>query len=206
MTEDRRGATTDWDDIYRRLNTTQAAIEQTQTPSGEISRQILRNRARQLALEPPEPASDVLSVAVIEFCLASETYGIELTSVREIIPLKELTPVPCTPPFVLGLMNIRGQLLSVISLKKFFQLPEKGLTDLNKVIVVSVGGFEIGILADAVLTVKTILLSEIQPAIHTFTGIHAQYLKGITREQTILLNLQELVTDQKLIISEQVDG
>ncbi|HNJ40221.1 MAG TPA: chemotaxis protein CheW [Acidobacteriota bacterium] len=206
MTEDRRGATTDWDDIYHRLNTTQAAIEQTQTPSGEISRQILRNRARQLALEPPEPASDVLSVAVIEFCLASETYGIELTSVREIIPLKELTPVPCTPPFVLGLMNIRGQLLSVISLKKFFQLPEKGLTDLNKVIVVSVGGFEIGILADAVLTVKTILLSEIQPAIHTFTGIHAQYLKGITREQTILLNLQELVTDQKLIISEQVDG
>ncbi|HNG92154.1 MAG TPA: chemotaxis protein CheW [Acidobacteriota bacterium] len=206
MTEDTRVATIDWDDIYRRLNTTQAAIEQTQTPSGEISRQILRNRARQLALEPPEPASDVLSVAVIEFCLASETYGIELTSVREIIPLKELTPVPCTPPFVLGLINIRGQLLSVISLKKFFQLPEKGLTDLNKVIVVSVGGFEIGILADAILTVKTILLSEIQPAIHTFTGIHAQYLKGITREQTILLNLQELVTDQKLIISEQVDG
>ncbi len=206
MTEDTRVATIDWDDIYRRLNTTQAAIEQTQTPSEEMSRQILRNRARQLALEPPEPASDVLSVAVIEFCLASETYGIELTSVREIIPLKELTPVPCTPPFVLGLINIRGQLLSVISLKKFFQLPEKGLTDLNKVIVVSVGGFEIGILADAILTVKTILLSEIQPAIHTFTGIHAQYLKGITREQTILLNLQELVTDQKLIISEQVDG
>lgn len=206
MAEDDQVVVTDWDDIYRRLNTTQAAIEQTQTPSGEASRQILHNRARQLALEPPEPASDVLSVAVIEFCLASETYGIELTSVREIIPLKELTPVPCTPPFVLGLINIRGQLLSVISIKKFFQLPEKGLTDLNKVIVVSVGGFEIGILADAVLTVKTILLSEIQPAIHTFTGIHAQYLKGITRDQTILLNLQELVTDQKLIISEQVDG
>lgn len=206
MADDERVAMTDWDDIYRRLNTTQAAIAQTQTPSGEATRHILRNRARQLALEPPESAADVLSVAVIEFCLASETYAIELTSVREIIPLKELTPVPCTPPFVLGLINIRGQLLSVISIKKFFQLPEKGLTDLNKVIVVSVGGFEIGILADVVLTAKTILLSEIQPAIHTFTGIHAQFLKGITRDQTILLDLQALVTDQKLIISEQVDG
>ena len=206
MAEDERVAMMDWDDIYRRLNTAQAAIGQTRTPSEEATRQILHHRARQLALEPPEAVSDVLSVTVIEFCLASETYAVELTSVREIIPLKELTPVPCTPPFVLGLINIRGQLLSVISIKKFFQLPEKGLTDLNKVIVVSVGGFEIGILADAILTVKTILLSEIQPAIHTFTGIQAQYLKGITHDQTILLDLQALVTDQKLIISEQVDG
>lgn len=47
--------------------------------------------------------------------------------VREIYPLKEFTPIPCTPPFVLGIINVRGQILSVIDIKKFFDLPEKGL-------------------------------------------------------------------------------
>ncbi|MBI4750546.1 MAG: purine-binding chemotaxis protein CheW [Acidobacteria bacterium] len=203
MAEAERITPIDWDNIYHRLKTTQAAGEQA---GPEETRRILRARARQLALEPRETTSDFPCVAVVEFWLASEIYCVELSAVREIFPLRELTPVPCTPPFVLGLINIRGQLLSVIDIKKFFQLPEKGLTELNKVIVVSIEGFEIGLLADAVLGVKAIPLSEIQPSVHLFTGVQAEYLKGVTGERAILLDIQRLVMDRQLIISEQVDG
>ncbi len=196
----------DWTSLYQQLQTAQAAIEQAQAPTLEETQRILRTRARQLALEPQETTSNSPCVAVVEFCLASERYCIELASVREILPLKDLTPVPCTPPFVLGLINIRGQILSVIDIKKFFQLPEKGLTELNKVIVVSVAGFEIGLLADTVLGVKAVPLSEIQPSVHSFTGVQAEFLKGVTRERAILLDIERLVTDRQLIISEQVDG
>jgi len=70
-----------------------------------------------------------------------------------------------------------GQILSVIDIKKFFGLPEKGLTDLNKVIVVRTQQMELGILADAVLGVRAIGLSDLQNSLPTLTGIRAEYLR-----------------------------
>jgi purine-binding chemotaxis protein CheW len=63
-------------------------------------------------------------IEVVEFLLAHEKYGIESKCVREVYPLKELTPVPCTPSFVRSIINVRGKILSVIDIKKFFELPE----------------------------------------------------------------------------------
>ncbi|MBI2998359.1 MAG: chemotaxis protein CheW, partial [Deltaproteobacteria bacterium] len=107
---------------------------------------------------------------IVEFFLASEKYGVESSYVREIYPLKELTPVPCTPSFVLGIINVRGQILSVIDIKKFFDLPEKGLTDLNKVLILRNDRMEFGILADAVLSVNRASINDIQPGLPTLTG------------------------------------
>lgn len=87
---------------------------------------------------------------MVEFLLAHEKYGIEPDYLREIFPLKTLTPIPCTPPFVLGVTNLRGEVLSVIDLKKFFELPDKGLTDFTKVIVLESETMAFGILADSV--------------------------------------------------------
>ena len=64
--------------------------------------------------------------------------------------------MPCTPPFILGIINVRGQILAVIDLKRFFNLPDKGLSDLNKVIILRRGGLEVGLLADAVAGVQAI--------------------------------------------------
>src|SRR5439155_26042073 len=102
-------------------------------------------RARVLAQEPAETAALEERLEVIEFRLADEQYGLESAYVREVYPMKELTPLPCTPPFVLGLINLRGQILSVIDIKKFFGLPERGLTDLNKALVVRTEVRQLGI-------------------------------------------------------------
>lgn len=90
---------------------------------------------------------------------------------REVYPIKELTPLPCTPSFVLGIINVRGQILTVIDLRRFFDLPIKGLTDLNKVIVIEHHEGELGVLADAILGVRSLCSSEIRPAPSTLTGV-----------------------------------
>jgi purine-binding chemotaxis protein CheW len=196
----------DWSTVHRCLEAARAALEHGMMPTPEDKKQILRARAQALAREPHEEALNQETVEVVEFLLAYETYGVESFCVREVYPLKAFTPLPCTPPFVLGLINIRGQILSVIDLKKFFDLPEKGLTDLNKVIVVHDATMAFGILADAILGVRSIPLKDIQPSLPTLTGIREAYLKGVTRERLVLLDAGKLLADHTLIVREEVEG
>jgi purine-binding chemotaxis protein CheW len=113
-----------WSEIRRRLEQAEAALEQGFVPSSVEKKQILQARARALA-EESKKDEGAQSVEVVEFLLASERYGIKSDCVREIYPMKQFTPLPCTPSFVLGIISVRGQILSVIDIKKFFDLPEK---------------------------------------------------------------------------------
>jgi purine-binding chemotaxis protein CheW len=140
---------------------------------------------------------------VLEFRLASETYAIETVYVRATSPLRELTPLPGTPAFLLGLINLRGQILSVIDLKRFFDLPEKGLTDLNRVIIVHGEEMEFGLLADEILGVRSLRRDEIQPPLPTLTGIREEYLLGVSRERTVVLNGRKLLTDPALVVNDE---
>jgi purine-binding chemotaxis protein CheW len=94
-------------------------------------------------------------------------------------------------------------MLSVIDIKKFFDLPEKGLTDLNKLIVLDSGAMRFGILADAIVGVRHIPLAEIQPSLPTLTGIREKYLKGVTAGRTVVLDAEKLIADEKIIVQEQ---
>jgi purine-binding chemotaxis protein CheW len=165
---------------------------------------ILRKRAKVLAkqLEPDQDAGANLDI--LEFRLAFETYAIEMRWVAETYPLKELTPLPCTPPFVAGIINVRGRIMSVIDIRKFFDLPEKGLTDLNKVIIMHDEGMEFGILADELLGTRSIPLAEVQPPLPTLTGIREEYLKGLTRERTAILDGARLLADKNLVVHEEI--
>jgi purine-binding chemotaxis protein CheW len=143
---------------------------------------------------------------IVEFVLGPEHYGIESRNIREIHPLSEFTPLPCTPAFVLGLVNVRGQILSIINIKKLFDLPEKGLTELNKVIVVHANRMEVGVQADAVLGVRPIALEELRPDLPTLTGIRAEYLKGITKDSLVVLDVETILTDEKILVDEVVNA
>jgi purine-binding chemotaxis protein CheW len=171
----------------------------------EAKKQLLKARARELARdgEKEKPAGE--SIEVVEFLLAYEKYGIQSSYIREIYPLRELTPVPCTPPFVLGIINVRGEIVSVIDMKKFFDLPERGLTDLNKVIIVHDDTMEFGILADAILGVRSILREEIQPSLPTLTGIRADYLTGVTKEPLVLLDVAKMLSAKNLVVYDEME-
>jgi purine-binding chemotaxis protein CheW len=195
----------DWSEIHRRVETAQAALERGLRPTAEEKRAILKERAKALAREPKENEAAEAQLEIVEFLLDYERYGIESSYVREVHPLKELTPLPGTPPFVLGIINVRGRILSVVDIKKFFDLREKGLTDLNKVIILQSDEMEFGVLADVILGVRTIPLGELQPSLPTLTGIREDYLRGVTGERVVILDAEKLLSDPKMIVHQDVE-
>ncbi len=201
-TGEKKSSATDWQEVRKCIGAAADLLNRGVTPEKE--KQILKARAQALALETGREEAAAECLEILEFLLGYETYGIELSYVNETLPLKDITPVPCTPPFVLGLLNVRGRIVSVIDIKKFFDLPEKGLTDLNKVIIVHDGEMEFGILADVISGVRTITLAELQPSLPTLTGIREEYLKGVTRERLVVLDGKKLLTDRNIIIHEEI--
>ena len=195
----------DWQKIYERLENTRTAAEDGLRESPEERRNVLKNRARALA-RPPEIENVEAYLEVVEFGLAGETYAVESIYVRDVHPLKELTPLPCTPPFVLGIVNLRGQILSVVDLKKFCDLPEKGLSDLDRVIVLRAGEMEFGVLADSIGGARRIRMSELQGSLPTLTDVREEYLKGVTGERTVVLDAGKLLADTDIIVHEEVEG
>ncbi len=196
------GGQIDWSAIRRRLEAVEAAIKRGSSPSPEERKRILKKRADLLARESPGGRSED-TIEVVEFMLADERYGIESNYVREVYPLKAYTPLPCTPPFVLGLVNVRGRIISVIDIKKFFELPEKGITDLNKVIILHNYNMEFGILADLILGVRGIDIKGIQPSLPTLTGIREGYLRGIAADRLVLLDPEKLLSDNRIVVHEE---
>ena len=173
-------------------------------PVPQDKKQILKARARSLAREAKTERAAEAHLELVEFVLGNERYGIESVFVREVYPLKELTPLPCTPRFVKGIINVRGQILTVIDLKAFFELPDKGISDLNKVLILRAGAMELGILADATTGMRSVLLSDLQPSLPTLTGIRAEYLRGVTYDRLVVLDVEKMLSDEKIVVNEEV--
>jgi len=196
----------DWAELRARMDAAKAAGDRAWTPGADETARILRERALALALEPGAAQAPEHGIEVIEFGLAHERYAVESAHVREVYPLENLTPLPCTPAFVLGIVNLRGEIVSVIDLRKFFDLPQTGLPDLNKVIVLESARMVFGILADVIHGVRCIPLAEIQPSLPTLTGIREKYLKGITAQRTVVLDAAKLLADEDIVVQQRVDA
>ena len=192
----------DWEELKRRLDAVRARAGQEATPAARDEKRILHDRAHELAREPKAAMEAGSTLDVVVFDLDGERYGIELLGVREVCALKELTPVPCTPAFVLGIINLRGEIHTVIDLKKFFDLPESGLTELNKILILNSGDMRLGILADAIQGVRTVRLADMEPSLPTLTGIRADYLRGVTNERLIVLDAAKILSDEHLLVHE----
>ena len=194
-----------WNEFQKRIAVFQEAVERGFEPSQEEKNKILKSRAESLAKEEKRDEEDAVYLDVVEFLLAHEKYAFELTYIREVYPLKELTPLPGTPPFVLGIINYRGQILSIIDLKKFFDLPERGLTDLNRVIILNSEDMEFGILADEIIGTRSVPMKTIQPSLPTLTGIRAEYLKGVTGDRVVILDGEKILSDIKILVHEDIE-
>ena len=167
---------------------------------------ILKDRAKELSEAPEEEVITEDCIEVVEFVLAYEKYAVESNFIDEVYPMKDFTPVPGTPDFVLGIINLRGKIMSVIDIRKFFDLPVKGLSNLNRVLVVKTPEMELGILSDFILGVGMILKKNIHPPLPTMTGIRSKYLHGITDEGLVILDVIKVLSDPDIIIHDEMEG
>lgn len=164
----------------------------------------LKERASVMAKETEEKKSTSELTEVIAFSLVTEIYGIESAFVREVYPLRDFTPLPGVPSYILGIINVRGQILPVVDLKKFFNLSEIGLGELNKVLILNNGQMEFGILADVVHGTQSIDNDDIKSIPPTVTGIGEEYIKGVTTERLIVLDGEKLLSDRNIVVNDEI--
>jgi purine-binding chemotaxis protein CheW len=157
-----------------------------------------------MALEADKEQGTSDTIEIIEFALATESYGIEASYVREVYPLKDFTVLPGVPSYILGIINVRGQILPVVNLKKFLSLSEKGLSEMNKVIILCNNEMEFGIVADVVEGIRTLSIDGIMTTPVTVTGIGEKYMKGVTREHLVILDAGAILNDEKIIFHKEI--
>jgi purine-binding chemotaxis protein CheW len=171
-------------------------------PTPAQKRQILRARAHALAQEDSQQHAPEESLRVIEFRLAHEKYAVEAAFVREVYQIKHLTPLPCTPPFVLGIVNIRGRILSIVDLRAFFALPHDGGLDHNTAIILRADALEFGVLTNGILGARSVPYSTIQDTLPALSGIRTEYLLGVTQDHTIILDAECILSDRRILVGQ----
>jgi purine-binding chemotaxis protein CheW len=167
-------------------------------------RALLKMRTIAMATEPEQKQETSEKIEIIEFILAAESYGIESAFVREVYSLRDFTPLPGVHPYIYCIINVRGQILPVIDLEKFLNLPGKGLGELNKVIILRNESMEFGIMADVVVGTLLLALDDLLVASVAETGTRVKYLKGITKEHMMVLDAESILNDEKIIVNEEV--
>lgn len=165
---------------------------------------ILKQRARLLMVKPRKYDKSPEKIELLEFSISDEHYGIVVEYICEVISSKEFTPLPCTPNFILGIINVRGKIIAVMNLKKFLNLPDKTEIGNNKIIMVKHGDIELGILADEIFGSRDVILNKLQPAVTTVSGILNDYITGVTEDRLIVLNIKTLLENDRIIINEEV--
>lgn len=196
----------DWPRIHRQIEAAGAALRGEAALSTEAQTRILRQRARSLASPPLDAGAGGTGLEIVEFRLAQEHYAVEASWVGEVLPLRQLTELPCAPRFVAGIIAVHGRVVAVLDLRVFFELERAGLGDTSRVIVLRGATMEAGILADAVLGSSSIPILRIQPGLPTLTGVRAGFLKGVAPGPVVVLDAGKLLASTSLVVNEEVKG
>lgn len=156
-----------------------------------------------MAQRPTGDTASASLIPVVGFVLYPEHYAVEVTYVKEVLKLHEFTPMPGTPSFVVGVVNYRGSILSVLNLKTLFGLTGRGLTELNKIVVLRCDDMEFGVLADSVTGNHNLSADQLAPPpLHTDSA-GMSFLKGTTPEGIILLDAYQMLKSNKLIVNQK---
>ncbi len=136
----------------------------------------------------------------VTFTLAEETYAIDVMQVQEVLRVSEIAPVPGAPDYVLGIINLRGNVVAVIDARARFGLPPHEMDDMTRIVIIEAKDNVIGILVDSVAEVVELDKSEIEPAPAVGNDETARYIKGVANHNgnlIILVDLNNLLSEEE---------
>jgi purine-binding chemotaxis protein CheW len=196
----------DWDQVRGRLARIDAAVAGAARLSPEQAQAVMQERARALARVPARPPDAAEVIEVATFSLAKELYAIETRHVCEVARFVDVTPVAGAPDFFAGLLNLRGEILAVFDVRRFFGLPAAGVSDLSRVIVLGRERVEFGMLADALGEVRSLRIDELHELPGSVAGISREFVRGVTAGAMIVLDGAVMLRDERLFIDQAEDS
>ncbi len=131
-------------------------------------------------------------VQLVVFRLGNEEYGVEITQVREIIKMKEITRIPNAPDFVEGVINLRGQITTVTDLRKRLRTNGSSTNDQTRIIIVELENSTIGMIVDSVSEVLRLAKNEIDSTPEIVSNLETKYIRGVGKLKDRLLILLDL--------------
>lgn len=142
-----------------------------------------------------EDSDDILQI--VTFKVGEEEFSVSILKVQEIIRMSEITKVPSSPPFVEGVINLRGKVIPVIDSRKRFGLPAVERTEEARIIVVDSDGKIVGLIVDSVTEVLRLSTNTVEPPPDIVGGVDSEYIDGVGKldnRLVILLNLDKVLT------------
>lgn len=202
-TEPRDGAEgMDWQEVRKRLEAAQQALER----GGELSEteelRVLRNRAEALSHPPQDPVDSNEMLELVSFMMADEQFAVSAATVREVTELASVTPLPGGPDFLLGVANLRGQVTPLIDLGIFFGAGRKPPPERFSVLVMGNDRSEFGIRVDRVDEVLMLRGDQILPPPGNISGVAREFLLGVTADAMMILDGEVLLRSERLYMDE----
>ena len=136
----------------------------------------------------------------VTFSLAEETYGIDVMRVQEVLPMSEIAPVPGAPPYVLGIINLRGNVVTVIDTRMRFGLQSRESDNASRIVVIETGDQVAGILVDSVAEVINVSEGEVDTAPNVGNDESSKYIYGVVSrgdELLILVDVDKLLSREE---------
>jgi len=145
------------------------------------------------------------SKQLVTFQLGEELYGINIMDVKEIVRVQSVRAIPNAPSYVEGIFHLRNEIIPIINLHKRFHLKKIAVTEedelLSGFVILDIDGMKLGIIIDKVSRVVTIERDEIQPPPQMVSGIGAEYIQGVIRQEKgylIILDIRDLFNSKEL--------
>ncbi|WP_340680588.1 chemotaxis protein CheW [Paraglaciecola sp.] len=136
----------------------------------------------------------------VTYKLGEETYGINVMQVQEVLRYTEIAPVPGAPDYVLGIINLRGNVVTVIDTRSRFGLPSSDISDNSRIVIIESDEQVVGIMVDSVAEVVYLRSSEIDSAPNVGTEESAKFIQGVSNRDgqlLILVDLNKLLNDEE---------
>lgn len=138
---------------------------------------------------------------LVVFSLGKEEFAVDVAQVREIIRMEEITKMPKSPPFVEGIINLRGQIIAVIDLAKRLNLPPSERMEANRIVVVETEDLKVGMIVDSVSEVMSVTEDEIEPPPILASDSATPFILGVVkrdRRLIILIDLSRLLSLEEI--------
>ncbi len=169
----------------------------------EDKEKILKQRASEISIVYNQEDNDDY-IDILEFTINNDNYAVESKFIEEVYLIKDITEIPFTPNYIIGVISVRGNIFSVIDIKRLFNQQSQEVKNKSKAIILKNNDMEFALLSESVIGITKLKRNDIQARPFTLTGLQTEYILGMTNDKLVILDADKMLSDKKMIINQEI--